>query len=279
MQIAITGATGFIGHALCGELRNAGYAVRPLPRQPDASQLAGADAILHLAGEPVAQRWTPDAKRRIRDSRVLGTQALATALAALPHPPGVLICASATGYYGNRGDEILTETSAPGTGFLADVCREWEAAARPAEAAGIRVVHLRFGVVLGPGGGALEKMLPPFRLRLAGPLGGGRQWMSWIHRDDIIGLVRHALEHDALRGPVNATSPEPATNSFFTKELANVLHRPAVLPVPALALRLLYGEMSAVLLHSQRVLPRAAESAGFHFRHPELRRALRSILA
>ena len=246
--------------------------------EPPPESIAGADAIIHLAGEPVAQRWTEQAKARIRNSRVEGTRLMVQALSHHAQKPAVLVCASAIGFYGSRGDEILTETSAAGQGFLAEVVTDWEREAQAAEALGIRVVSLRFGVVLGPGG-ALAKMETPFRLGLGGRIGSGRQWMSWIHVEDAAGLMLFALENTALHGPVNATSPQPVTNREFTRELAGALHRPAIFPVPESALKLLFGEMAGMLLDSQRVLPKAAEAAGFRFRHPELASAFRDILA
>jgi uncharacterized protein (TIGR01777 family) len=299
MNITVTGATGFIGNRLVHELLRAGHSIHALGRkrsadlpaaarflewrstesEPPSESLATADAIVHLAGEPVAQRWTPEVKQRIRSSRVDGTRNLLTALSKQSHRPQVLICASAIGYYGSRGDEVLTETSPPGRDFLAQVVVDWEQAARQAETLGIRVVPLRFGVVLGKDGGALAKMLPPFRLGLGGRLASGQQWMSWIHVDDVIGLIRFALEDSAARGPMNATSPHPATNAEFTQELAGALHRPAIFPVPRFALNLLFGEMAEVILGSQRVLPKAAQTAGFQFQYPELRPALVRLLS
>jgi uncharacterized protein (TIGR01777 family) len=233
--------------------------------------------VIHLAGENVAQRWTAEARRRIRDSRVESTRNLVRALAKLERKPGVLVCASAVGYYGSRGDETLTEASAPGAGFLPDVCVAWEREAQAAEALGIRVVRMRTGVALDPRGGALKKLLPVFRMGAGGRLGDGRQWMPWIHLDDLAALFVFVLENP-VAGPVNAVAPQPVSNADFTRELALALHRPALLPVPALALRLLLGEMSEVLLASQRVVPQAAEAAGFRFRFPELGGALRDLL-
>lgn len=280
MRIAVTGAGGFIGGALVRCLSQEGHPAVVVPRGlPDPALLEGADAVVHLAGEPVAQRWTPAAKQRIRASRAEGTLRLVETLASLARPPATLISASAIGFYGSRGDEVLTETSSPGSDFLASVCAEWESAAARAAGLGIRVVSLRTGMVLGPRGGALTKMLLPFRLGLGGRLGSGRQWMSWIHLDDLVALIRYALDERSLKGPVNATAPEPVTNTEFTRELGRALGRPAVLPVPALALRLLYGEMSEVLLSSQRVLPATAQAAGFAFRYPRLAPALRNLLA
>jgi uncharacterized protein (TIGR01777 family) len=225
----------------------------------------------------VAQRWNAEVKRRIRSSRVDGTRHLVSALAKLSRRPSVLVCGSAIGLYGSRGDEILTEESAPGLDFLARVVVDWEAAAKDAESQGIRVVLLRTGVVLGPGG-VLDKMLPPFRLGVGGRIGGGQQWMSWIHIEDEIRLILFAIEHPSVSGAVNATAPTPVRNAEFTRQLASVLHRPAVFPVPAIALKMLFGEMAGVLLASQRVLPHAAQAAGFEFKHPGIRPALRQIL-
>jgi hypothetical protein len=245
------------------------------PAPEDA--LLDADAVLHLAGEPVAQRWTAAAKQRIRDSRVVGTSHLVAALADCSPRPATLVCASAIGYYGSRGDELLSEDSAPGTGFLADVCVGWEREAAKAEALGMRVTRIRTGVVLDPRGGALKPMLAPFRFGLGGPLGGGRQWMSWIHASDLAEMFRFALENPAP--PVlNGVAPGSVTNAEFTRALATALHRPAFLPVPKLALRMLFGEMADMLLASQRVAPVAAEAAGFQFQHPQLAEALGDLL-
>jgi len=292
MNVTVTGATGFLGRRLLASSIENGHKVRALGRKPpngvefsewsaDAEpppeSLAQADAVIHLAGEPVAQRWTAEVKRRIRSSRVDGTRHLVNALSKLPRRPEVLVCGSAIGIYGSRGDEILTETSEPGADFLARVVIDWEAEAKAAEAAGIRVVLLRTGVVLGQGG-ALDKMLPPFRFGVGGRIGDGRQWMSWIHIEDEIRLILFAMENGQVRGVVNATAPNPARNAEFTRELASALHRPAVFPVPTIALKILFGEMAGVLLASQRVVPQAAEAAGFEFKYPELQPALSQIL-
>jgi uncharacterized protein (TIGR01777 family) len=234
---------------------------------------------VYLAGAPVAQRWTREARRKIRASRIEGARLLIAALSRLSQKPSALICASAIGIYGARGDEVLTESSPPGQGFLADVCREWESSADLAKVLGLRVVKLRIGVVLGPGGGALARMLPPFKAGLGGRLGSGRQWMSWIHLDDLVELVRFAVEQPSLRGVVNATSPNPVTNAAFTAALAAVLKRPAVLPVPAFALKMAFGAMAEILLDSQRVLPQVAQAVGFQFQYPDLEPALRHALA
>jgi uncharacterized protein (TIGR01777 family) len=277
MKIAISGASGFIGRHLLKSLAQAGHSLRPLSRHAPAESLREADVIIHLAGEPVAQRWTAAAKQRIRDSRVVGTHSLVETLATLPRRPEALICASAIGYYGSRGDEVLAESSAPGSGFLPEACVAWEREAQAAEAFGIRVVRVRIGVVLAAGGGALPRMLPPFRMGVGGRLGSGRQWMSWIHLEDLAALFQLAVESQ-VRGPLNAVAPQPVTNSDFTHELAHTLRRPAVFPVPEFALRLLFGEMADVLLASQRVVPAAAEAAGFRFRFPQLASALAGLL-
>ncbi len=278
MNITISGASGFIGRHLLKSLATAGHAPRALSRHaPPAESLREADVVIHLAGEPIAQRWTVEAKRRIRESRVTGTRDLVEALATLPRRPQALICASAIGYYGSRGDEILTESSVPGSGFLPELCVAWEGEAQAAEAFGIRVVRMRTGVVLDAGGGALQRMLPPFRMGVGGRLGSGRQWMSWIHLEDLAGLFQFAVE-SRVRAPLNGVAPYPVTNSDFTRELARALGRPAVFPVPGFALRLIFGEMADVLLASQRVAPAAAEAAGFRFRFPQLAPALASLL-
>jgi uncharacterized protein (TIGR01777 family) len=296
VKVTLTGPTGFIGRKLTERLLAGSHSLqvlgrRPVPglpfwawdaggeASPPAESLRDSQAVVHLAGEPVSQRWTPEARQRIRTSRVEGTRRLVEALAAFPRPPAVLVCASAIGIYGSRGDGILTESSPPGGGFLAEVCQEWEQAADQAAPAGIRVVKLRTGVVLGPGGGALQRMLPLFKAGLGGRLGSGRQWMSWINLEDLVELICLALEQPELAGPVNATAPSPVTNAEFTRQLAARLRRPALLPVPAFALRMVFGEMASVLLDSQRVLPQAALAAGFRFRYPELGPALRDLLA
>ena len=283
MNIAITGASGFLGTRLRERLVEAGNAVRVVPRMslessvPDDS-LASADAVVHLAGESVAQRWSEAAKKRIHDSRVEGTRHLVKALSAQSPRPRVLVCASAVGYYGSRGDQILTEASSPGTDFLARVVVDWEEAAQSAEALDIRVVRLRFGMVLGHGG-ALAKLLPPFRFGVGGRLGSGHQWMAWIHIEDAVNLILFAANYAAIRGAVNATAPHPVTNEEFTDRLALALHRPAILPVPAFALKLAFGEMSEMVLASQRVLPTVAKSAGFRFQYQELHPALENLLS
>ena len=296
MNVVVTGATGFVGSRVVLKLLSDGHRVHILGRrrgiqlpssvafsewdaasEPPLESLDGANAVIHLAGEPVAQRWTSEVKARIRNSRVEGTRLLVDALSRVPKRPSVLVCASAIGIYGSRDDKILTETSSPGQGFLADVVVGWEAAAQAAERLRIRVTRLRIGAVLGHGG-ALAKMLLPFRLGVGGRIGSGRQWMSWIHIEDGVRLILFAMESEALRGAVNAVAPNPVTNREFTRELAAALHRPAFFPVPRLALKLLFGEMADVLLESERVLPKTAESAGFRFQYPELKAALADIL-
>jgi uncharacterized protein (TIGR01777 family) len=300
MKILVSGSTGLIGSALVPFLTAGGHAVVALARtgarraashpaqavewNPDAgiinrAALEGFDAVVHLAGENIAGRWTAAKKERIRASRTGPTRLISEALAQLTRPPKVLVCASAVGIYGDRGDEILVEASAPGSGFLAEVGREWEAAAEPARVAGIRVVHLRFGIVLSPRGGALARMLPAFRLGLGGRVGSGRQFWSWIALDDAVGAIHHTLFTDSLSGPVNAVAPQAVTNGEFTRTLARVLGRPALLPAPACALRLALGEMAeAALLASTRAEPRRLAETGYAFRFPQLEPALRHLL-
>lgn len=297
MKVLISGSTGLIGSALSSSL--AGKAVQvarlvraksagttpqvlwnPVARVLDPKQLEGFDAIVHLAGDPIAKgRWNPEKKARIRDSRVKGTRFLAEAVAALSSPPKVFACASAIGIYGDRGEELLTEESGHGTGFLAEVGQEWEKACEPVARRAVRVVNLRFGVVLSPKGGALPMMLPPFRLGLGGILGSGRQWMSWVSIEDVVGAIHHALTNEAVRGPVNVVAPGPVTNREFTVALGRVLRRPTVFPVPTFAVRLLFGELAdEALLASARVEPKRLKSTGYRFQHPELEPALRQLL-
>lgn len=293
--VLVTGASGLVGQALRPRLDAAGYRTRALRRGhcsgsdinwspasgvDDKSQLEGAGAVVHLAGENIAEgRWNAAKKQRIRDSRVRGTQRLCESLAALQSPPKTLICASAIGYYGNRGDEELTEASAAGSGFLSEVCVEWERAAQAAIDRGIRVVHLRIGVVITPAGGALRKMLLPFRLGLGGNVGAGSQYWSWVSLDDVVGAIAHCLAHEELSGPVNAVSPQPLTNREFTRALGTALHRPTLFPMPAFAARLALGEMSdALLMASARVLPTKLAGSGYIFRHADLALALREML-
>lgn len=283
-MMVVSGSHGLVGSALVPALEAAGHTVRRLSLrgQPvNPAVLEGADAVVHLAGEPIAAgRWTPLQKAKIRDSRVEGTRALCDALARTTTPPKVLVCASAIGYYGERGEEVLCEDSRPGTGFLPEVGVAWESSAEPARRRGLRVVHLRFGIILARQGGALAKMLPPFRLGLGGPLGDGRQWFSWVALDDVVGIIQFVLATETLRGPVNAVAPHPVTNAEFTKTLGRVLRRPTIFPVPAFALRLLLGEMAdGLLLSSTRVEPAALAAAGYRFHDPELEPALHALLA
>jgi hypothetical protein len=297
--VAITGSSGLIGTALARALERRGHRVvrvvrraarsegevawNPVRGEIDARRLENIDAVVNLAGENLAQRWTDDVKRRIRDSRVQGTTLLARTLAGFAPAstkPRVLLSGSAIGIYGNRGDELLDESSTLGADFLATVCKEWEAATLPASNAGIRVVHLRTGIVLSQHGGALAKMLLPFKLGVGGRLGSGHQWMSWIALHDIVGALTFALEAEALSGPLNLVSPNPVTNAQFTKTLATVMHRPSIFAVPRFALELAFGEMAdAAALASQRVKPARLMSAGFTFERGELEPALRAALA
>lgn len=301
MKVLVTGATGLIGKTFCQLLAREGHELAILSRQPEKAQVvpkakawrwqaetevpanevwAGVDAVIHLAGEPVAgSRWTEAQKRRIRDSRVLGTRNLVEGMKRAAIKPQVLVSASAVGFYGDRGEEQLDESSAAGKGFLSEVCVAWEREAERAAESGVRVALVRIGVVLSQQGGALEKMLPPFKLGLGGRLGSGRQWFPWVHLDDIVGLLRHALVTPAVRGPINGVAPGTVNNAEFTKELANVLQRTVFLTVPELALKVMMGEMAAVVLASQRVQPRAALATGYQFIYPQLRPALAALLA
>lgn len=298
MIIAVTGSSGLVGNALVEALEADGHLVRPLVRRPpregkheirwdpaagtiDAAELTDVDAVVHLAGENIAaHRWTTSFKERIRDSRVRGTQLLCRALAGLASKPTVLVSASAIGYYGTRGDEPVDESSLPGSGFLAEVCQQWEAATTPARDANIRVVNLRIGFVLARQGGGLAKMLTPFRLGLSGVIGSGQQYLSWITLDDLVRAIQFALSAAALSGPVNAVAPEPVTNREFTKTLGRVLRRPTVFPMPAFAARLAFGEMAdEMLLGGVRVEPRVLTADRFEFAYPQLEPALRHILA
>jgi uncharacterized protein (TIGR01777 family) len=293
--VLVTGASGLVGQALLPRLEAAGYRTRAMRRGrcagsdigwspetgvADKSQLEGAGAVVHLAGENIAVgRWNAAKKQRIRDSRVLGTQRLCESLASLKSPPRTLVCASATGFYGDRGVEQLTEASAAGSGFLSDVCVEWEQAARPAVERGIRVVHLRIGVVLTPAGGALQKMLLPFKLGVGGVVGSGNQYWSWVSLDDVVGAIAHCLSHDEISGPVNAVAPNPVTNREFTKALGKALHRPTIFPMPAFAARLALGEMSdALLMASTRAFPTKLAASGYQFRHADLSSAFHDML-
>ncbi len=293
-RVLVSGASGPIGAALLPSLATRGYDVVRLvrngaaggaqipwnPAQPVApDSVSGFDAVIHLAGESIVGRWSEAKKAKIRDSRIIGTRNLAQALAQAKIKPHVFVCSSAIGYYGNRGDEWLREDSAAGEGFLADVCREWEAATKPAIDAGIRTAQIRTGVVLSPKGGALGKMLTPFKLGLGGRLGDGRQWMSWIDVQDMIGAIHHILKTDLVQGPVNMVAPKPVTNAEFTRTLASVLSRPAIFPVPAFAVKAAFGEMGeSVLLASQRVEPARLVASGYPFRYSELRASLENTL-
>lgn len=298
MKILVTGSHGLVGSALIPALEAGAHEIVRLVRSTpkagapevqwdaekgsiDVARMEGLDAVVHLAGENIAEgRWTDEKKARIRDSRVKGTRLLSEALARLAQPPRTLVSASAIGYYGDRGAEVLPETSAPGSDFLAGVCRDWEAATQPAEESGMRVIHLRFGIILSETGGALAKMLTPFRLGLGGKIGSGKQFMSWIALDDVVGVINHALTLDALRGPVNVVAPNSVTNQEFTKMLGHVLSRPTIFPVPAFAARLAFGEMAdALLLASTRVEPLRLKESGYAFQYPELESALRHVLS
>jgi hypothetical protein len=294
MKIALTGASGLIGSALAPALRGAGHDVIVLVRRDparageirwdpeagsiDAAALEGVDAIIHLAGENIGKRWSGKVKRRVLDSRVNGTRLLAKTAAHLERRPSVFVCASATGFYGNRGDEVLTEAAPRGTGFLADVVEAWEAAAEPARAAGIRTVHLRQGIVLSRRGGALHKLLTPFKLGVGGRVGSGRQWWSWVGLDDVVAAYLFALDHP-LAGPVNLTAPGTVTNRDFTKAVGRALHRPTVFPLPTPVVKAMFGEMGEeMLLGGQRTEPAALTSAGFTFARPDLDSGLAGAL-
>lgn len=280
-SVAVTGATGFIGSRLVAALRERGYGVVAVGRGPDglpdARALAGADAVIHLAGESVDGRWTDEKKRAIYDSRIAGTRALVDALAAREQKPSVLVCASATGYYGNRGDEVLDERSSPGDDFLAHVCVDWEREAARANDYGIRSVSLRTGIVLDAPGGALEKMAMPFRLGAGGPLGSGKQFFPWIHREDLVRAYIFALETQSVRGGVNAVAPDYVRNARFGQALGAAFHRPALLPVPGFALRAMLGEFADSILGGQLVVPAVLEDAGFTWEYPLLEEALSHI--
>ena len=293
-RVLVSGASGPIGTALLPSLKARGFTVTRLVRSSaaDTDQIAwdpsrplspdlvsGFGAVIHLAGESIVGRWTEAKKRRILDSRTQGTSHLAEALATARHRPRVLISASAVGYYGSRGDEILREESPSGGGFAAEICRQWEAATQPAAAAGIRTAQMRLGVVMSAEGGALQKMLLPFRLGMGGRLGDGKQWWTWVSVQDVVGAILHVLNHDSLRGPVNTVAPNPVTNAEFTKTLASTLSRPAMFPMPAFAVRIVFGQMGEELfLASQRVEPTKLLASGYQFQHPDLRKALEEIL-
>jgi len=295
-NILISGASGFVGGNLTEFLLERGCKVKKLTRSVQGSAgnlvywnpakgeieleaLEGLDAVVHLAGENIAGRWTEKRKTNIENSRIQGTKLLSESLAKLNKKPQVLIAASATGYYGDRGDEILSEESAPGEGFLTDVCLKWENATEVANEAGIRVFNLRIGMVLGLGGGALQKMLPPFKIGVGGKIGGGKQYWSWIAIDDLVGIIYYLLNSQDLKGPVNAVAPYPVTNSEFTFALGRVLNRPTILPLPGFVARGLLGEMAdATMLSSARVIPQKLLDSGYKFKYPKLEQALNSIL-
>jgi uncharacterized protein len=298
-RVLVSGVSGLIGTALVPTLEASGAEIARLvraesgpspgtatevvpwdsakPLAPEA--VSGFDVVIHLAGESIVGRWSAAKKQKIRDSRVTGTRNLAEALAQAKNKPQVFVCSSAIGYYGNRGDELLRENSHAGTGFLAEVCREWEAATQPAISAGIRTVQIRTGIVLSAKGGALGKMLTPFKLGAGGRIGDGRQWMSWIDIEDMIGAIHHILKNDLVQGPVNMVAPKPATNAEFTTTLSSVLSRPAIFPMPAFAVKAVFGEMGeTVLLGSQRVEPAKLVSTGYPFRFRELRESLQNAV-
>jgi len=287
MKIGLTGATGFIGSRVTALAKEHGHEIVPFSRQPKGNarrfsldeppDLSGLDAVVNLAGESILGLWTKEKKRRIRDSRVQGTRRVVEAIGALKEKPVVLVNGSAIGFYGDRGDVAVDESSSPGEGFLADVCREWEAETKPAESLGVRVVHVRIGMVIGRGG-AMKLIGPVFRLGLGGNLGHGRQWMSCVHVDDVAGLILWSVENAATSGAVNAVMPEPVRNAEFTRAVAKAVHRPAIIPAPAFAMRLGLGDLSHLLLDSIRVLPRSAEKGGYVFRFPTLPAALEDVL-
>ena len=297
--LLVTGATGFVGSGLCGAAAEKGYAVVALSRSPEnaaipsvqrieawhpdaelipSSTLSNCGAVVHLAGETIGQRWNLDKKARIRESRVNSTNRLVESLSKAETKPEVLVCASAIGFYGESGNQEFTEDSPPGDDFLAEVCQDWEAEAQKAEALGIRVARLRLGHVLGKDGGLLKTMLPPFKMGLGGKLGSGAQWMSWIHVDDVAGIILYAIENQHVNGALNATAPIPVTNTEFTKTLGRVIRRPTLFPVPTFALKLRFGEFTDFVLMSQRVLPEKTLSTGYEFRYSDLESALRASL-
>jgi uncharacterized protein (TIGR01777 family) len=300
MQVVVTGATGTLGREVVGALLDRGDSVTVLSRDaaraketlgdavtalewklpqqepPPAEAFAGADAVVHLLGEPIAQRWSDSVKREIRDSRVLATRNLVAALATAEPRPRVLVSQSAIGWYGDRGDEIVDESEPAADDFLAEVVDAWEHEARQAEGLGIRVVLTRTGVVLSESGGALEKMLPPFKLGVGGPVAGGKQYVPWVHTDDVVGSLLFALDNDSATGPINVTAPDPVTNKELSKALGHVLHRPAFAPVPGFAVKLLYGEMAIIVTTGARAVPKRLQELGYEFRRPDLEAALRA---
>lgn len=295
MKVLISGSSGLIGRNLLAALKLRGDQVLRLVRtktgDPDSvfwdidnatmetQKIKGIDAVVHLAGEPVAEKWTVETKRKIRQSRKEGTEHLSLTLAQLDPPPAVFVSGSAIGYYGDRGDELLTESALPGTGFLPEVCQQWENATGAARVAGIRTILLRTGIVLSSEGGALSKMLPPFKMGLGGPLGNGKQYMSWVDLDDVVGAILFALGSEDVEGPTNMVAPNPVRNSEFTQKLAKVLHRPAIFPVPVGVLHMAVGEMAdELILASANVIPKRLAKAGYKFKYPELEDALKHVL-
>ena len=294
--VLITGATGFIGSRVCDALVERGDAFGVLSRNPPrarqkfsaaktvygwdtgAEAISGVDAVIHLAGETIAGRWHAEKKRRIRDSRITATRRLVALLADAETKPSVLVCASAIGYYGDSGDAQFTESSPAGTDFLAEVCQAWEAEALKATELGVRVVTVRIGLVLGNGGGLLAQVLPPFKMGVGGRLGSGTQWMSWIHVDDVVGILLHAMDNESVSGALNATAPAPVRNTAFTKTLGSVLRRPTLFPVPTFGLKLMMGEFADFVVLSQKVLPEKTEASGYDFQHPTLESALGDLL-
>lgn len=299
--VLVTGATGFIGSRVCDALHEKGDTVHVLSRNPARAQtklhsvksvygwnpeteqlpseaISDVKAVIHLAGETIAGRWNAAKKRRIRDSRILSTRNLVASLGHADAKPAVLVCASAIGYYGDSGAEHFTEASPAGTDFLAKVCQEWETEAQKANEFGIRVVTVRIGLVLGLGGGLLTQVLPPFKMGVGGKLGSGTQWMSWIHVDDVVGIILHALENEEINGALNATAPAPVRNTEFTKMLGAVLRRPTLFPVPTFGLKLMMGEFADFVVLSQNVLPEETEASGYEFRYRTLESALKALL-
>ena len=300
-NVLVTGGTGFIGSRVCTALHEQGDTVDVLSRNPARAETklkavravyrwdpeteklppeatSDVGSVVHLAGETIAGRWNSEKKRRIRDSRILSTRNLVESFTGVDTKPDVLVCASAIGYYGASGDDRFTEVSPAGTDFLAEVCQEWEAEAQKASDLGIRVVFVRIGLVLGLDGGLLTQVLPPFKMGVGGILGSGQQWMSWIHVDDVVGIVLHALANSEIRGPLNATAPTPVRNTEFTKTLGAVLRRPTLLPVPTFGLKLMMGEFADFVVLSQNVVPEKTEVSGYAFRHRTLEPALRDLL-
>lgn len=300
-NVLVTGATGFIGNRVCDALHNKDYTVNAVSRDPERARTklnsvneiyawnpeseqlppdatSDVNTVIHLAGETIAGRWNAEKKRRIRDSRVLSTRNLVSSITSSDTKPDVLICASAIGLYGDSGDNIFTETTPQGTDFLAEVCHEWETESQKASEYGIRVISVRIGLVLGIGGGLLEQVLPPFKMGAGGKLGSGNQWMSWIHIDDVVGIILHAMENDDIEGALNATAPTPVRNIEFTKTLGSVLRKPTIFPVPAFGLKLLMGEFANFVVLSQNVIPEKTEASGYQFQYNTLESALKDLL-